>query len=76
MSFDNESFETESGEATGTQKRSAFAVLESLAERPLEQARKLEQYLVSADERKAKLVKKCSAKALAFVNESNPNLIK
>lgn len=76
MSFENEAFETESGEPTKSGKKSPKAVLTALAERPLEQARKLEQYLVSCEERKAALVKLCTPKALAFVNESNPNLIK
>lgn len=76
MTFENEAFETESGEATKAEKRSAFAVLASLENRPLEQARKLEQYLVSADERKAKLVKQCTPLALKYVAESNPGLIK
>ena len=76
MSFENESFETETAEPTKASKRSAFAVLESLADRPLEQARKLETYLNSCEERKAKLVKKCSATALKYVAESSPGLVK
>lgn len=76
MTFENESFETETAEPTKAEKRSAFAVLESLADRPLEQARKLEQYLHSCEDRKSKLVKKCSATALKYVNESSPGLVK
>lgn len=75
MSFENEAFETDNSEPETAGKRSAFAVLESLAHRPLEQARKLEQYLVSADERKAKLVKKCTPAALKLVSDNCPGLI-
>lgn len=75
LSFETESFETDANEPETAGKRSAFAVLESLSDRPLEQARKLEQYLHSCKERANKLTKKCSAKALAYVNESSPGLI-
>lgn len=76
MAFDTtESFETESTEPEAAGKRSAFAVLESLAGNPFKQAEKLVQYLESSNERKAKLVKKCSAAALKLVNENVPGLI-
>lgn len=76
MSFDTtEAFETESPEAEEAGKRSAFQVLEGLSGNPFKQADKLVQYLESANARKAKLVKKCSAAALKLVNENVPGLI-
>ena len=76
MTFDTtEAFETDSPDAKETGKRSAFQVLEGLSGNPFKQADKLVQYLESANARKAKLVKKCSAAALKLVNETVPGLI-
>lgn len=76
MNFDTaEAFETETAEAEKTEKRSADKVLESLSGNPFKQADKLVQYLESANDRKARLVKKCSPAALKLVNENCPGLI-
>ena len=71
----SEIIETDSPDAEETGKRSAFQVLEGLSGNPFKQADKLVQYLESANARKAKLVKKCSAAALKLVNENVPGLI-
>lgn len=76
MAFDTtEAFETETADATATNKRSAFEVLSSLSGNPFAQANKLVQYLESSKARQAKLVKKCSPEALELVNKNVPGLI-
>ena len=56
-------------------ERSPVKVLESLADRPLQQAIKAIEYIDSARERERKILRICTPKALNLIAENGPEYL-
>lgn len=76
MSLENETFEgTDSEDPTEHIDRTAFATLQKLADQPFRQVLKFQQYVESAKNRREKMVKLLSAKAVQLIKETQPDLL-
>lgn len=67
--------EGDSAPARAAFERSPLKVLESLAERPLQQAIKAIDYIDSSRERERKILKACSSKALDLIAQNGPEYL-
>ncbi len=56
-------------------ERSPLKVLESLSEKPLQQAMKAIEYIDATQERQRKYLKACSPKALTLIAENGPEYL-
>ena len=77
---DETGFATPAGEGEAaapakTFERSPIKVLESLADKPLQQAMKAIEYIDAGQERQRKFLRACSPKALNLIAENGPEYL-